>query len=194
MRRYDILACALVIVTGLVWFAAAEVVYDGSLMEDPFLRSGMFAQLYVPLATMYLIKAISGEGRGPRVLAWLSSFLVFWIMIAIDVWVTHYKPDCDYCCIPANECLMTGTVGAAIMTVLASVSDVLAMHWIRKIACPFARMGVFRRAIRLVGTVLLTWILSMLTGWVLYAVVSTVRLLVVRKPTSYVLRLTSLSQ
>ena len=178
MRWYDIIACAFVIVIGLVWFAAAEVVYDGSLMEDPFLRSGMFAQYYVPLATMYLIKAIGGEGRSARFVAWLTSFLVFLAMIAIDVWVTHYKPNCDYCCIPASECLMMESVGAAIMTVSASVSDVLAMHWLRKITHPLARQGFCRRAIRIVGTVLLTWLLFMLTGLVLYAIVGTIRLFV----------------
>ena len=176
VRRYDILACAFVIVTGLVWFAAAEVVYDGSLMEDPFLRSGMLAQLYVPLATMYLIKAVCGEGRGARIAAWLSSFLVLWAMIAVDVWVTHYKPDCDYCCIPAHECLVMESVGAVVLTVAASVSDVLAMCWIRKAACPIARLGFFRRAIRLVSTALLTWLLFMLTHWVLCAIVGIVRL------------------
>ena len=178
VRRYDILACAFVIVTGLLWFVAAEVAYEGSLMEDPFLRSGMLAQYYVPLMTMYLIKAINGDGRGARVVAWLSSFFVFWVMIAIDVWVTHYKPNCDYCCIPANECLMMGSVGAVVMTVLASVSDVLVMHWIRKTTCPFARLGFLRKAIRLVGTVVITWLLFILTGWVLYAIVSTIRLFV----------------
>ena len=178
MRGYDIIACAFVIVIGLVWFAAAEVVYDGSLMEDPFLRSGMFAQFYVPLATMYLIKAIRGEGWGARVVACLSSFWVFWVMIAIDVWVTHYKPNCDYCCIPANECLMMESVGAAVMTMLANISDVIAMQWIGKISCPFARMGFLRRAIRLVGTVLLTWLLFGLTGWVLSAIVSVIRVFV----------------
>ena len=35
MRKYDIVACVAIIILGLGWFAAAEVVYDGSLMEDP---------------------------------------------------------------------------------------------------------------------------------------------------------------
>ena len=99
-------------------------------------------------------------------------------MIAIDVWVTHYKPNCDYCCIPANECLMMESVGVAVMTMLANVSDVIAMHWIRKISCPFARRGFLRRVIRLIGTVLLTWLLFWLTGWVLSAIVSAIRVFV----------------
>lgn len=175
MRRHDILACTFVMVLGLAWFAAAEAVYDGSLMENPFLRSGMLAQYYVPLATMYLVKAVGGEGWRPRVFAWLSSFSVLWAMIAVDVWVTHYKPNCDYCCIPANECLLMESVGAVALTVLAGVSDVLALHWTRKTACQFARLRFFRRAIRVAGTVLLTWLLFMLTGWALHAIACVVR-------------------
>ena len=163
MRRYDILACTFVIAVGLVWFAAAEIVYDGSLMEDPFLRSGLFAEFYVPLATMYLIKAIGGEKWTSRVVAWLSSFLVLWAMIVVDVWVIHYKPNCDYCCIPANECLLMRSVAVAILTALASVSDVLAMHWIKGVTHPLARHVFCRRAMRLVGTVLITWLLFMTT-------------------------------
>ena len=178
MKRYDILACAFVIVVGFVWFAAAEIVYDGSLMEDPFLRSGMFAQYYVPIATMYLIKVISGERRGSRVVAWLSSFLVFWVMIAIDVGVTHYKPNCDYCCIPANECLMMESVFAIVMTASASVSDGLVMCWLRNVVHPIALQWFCRRAIRVIGTVLLTWLLFVLIYWVLYAISSMIRLFV----------------
>ena len=167
MRKHDVIACAFVIVVGLAWFAAAEVVYDGSLMEDPFLRCGMLAELYVPLATMYLIKVIGGEGRCSRAVAWLSSFLALWAMIVVDVWVTHYKPNCDYCCIPANECLLMESVGAAALTALASVSDVLAMHWTRGMSHPLARHGFCRRALRLAGTVLVTWLLFMATGAVI---------------------------
>ena len=39
MRPYDAIACTLVIAVGIAWFVAAEVVYDGSLMEDPFWRT-----------------------------------------------------------------------------------------------------------------------------------------------------------
>ena len=174
VRRYDVIACAFVIVIGLVWFVAAEVAYDGSLMEDPFLRSGVFAQYYVPLAAMYLIKAIGGESWGSRVVAWLSSFLVLWATIAADVWVTHYKPNCDYCCIPANECFIMESVGAVVATVSISVSDVLTMRWIRKIAHPMARQWFIRRAIRLVCTVLFTLLFFVLT----YTIASTIRLFV----------------
>ena len=70
---------------------------------------------------------------------------------------------------------MMESVGAAVMTVFANVSDVLVLHWIRKISCPFARRGFLRRVIRLIGTVLLTWLLFWLTGWVLSAIGSAIR-------------------
>jgi len=175
VRQCDILACVFAIVTGLVWFAAAEVVYDGSLMEDPFLRSGMFAQYYVPLATMYLVKVIRGEKRGTGVIAWLLSFLVLWAMIAVDVWVTHFKPNCDYCCIPSNECLMMESVAAIIITALTCIADVFCLRLMRKVMFALAGLWIVRRTMRVAGTALLTWLLCMLSYWVVYITGRTIR-------------------
>ena len=170
MRKYDMLACVAIIILGLGWFVAAEVVYDGSLMEDPFLRSGMLAQLYVPLATLYFVKAVKGEGRGTAIVAWLLSFLVFWGMTAVDVWVTHFKPNCDICCIPAEHCFMVESIAATIITLLASISDVVSLRLLVKIKHPLARQWFVRRALRLVGTVLLTVLSCVVTYWVLFVV------------------------
>ena len=170
MRKYDIVACAAIIILGLGWFAAAEVVYDGSLMEDPFLRSGMLAQLYVPLATMYLVKAARGEGRGTAIVAWLLSFLVLWGMTAVDVWVTHFKPNCDICCIPAEKCFMVESMAAIIVTLLAGISDVVILRLLVKIRHPLARQWFVRRALRLVGTVLLALLSCVVTYWVVFVV------------------------
>lgn len=170
MRRYDILVCTFVIAIGLVWFTAAEVVYDGSLMENPFLRSGMFAQCYVPLATMYLVKVIRGEGLGARVVAWMASFMLFWAMIAVDVWVTHFKPNCDICHIPAKECFIMESVMAMIITAVASVSDVISIRLTRMVRPPIVGCWFVRRALRVVGTVLIAWFLSVIAYWVLYVI------------------------
>ena len=166
--KLDIIACLLLIVIGLAWFAAAEVAYDGSLMEDPFLRSGMLAMWYVPLATMYLVKAIRGDGRATAILAGLLSFLVLWAMIAVDVWVTHYKPDCDICHIPANECFAMESIAALIVIVLVGISDVISARMVKKVKWPIARWWLVRRVIRLVGTCLLTLLSCVLTYWILY--------------------------
>ena len=164
----DTIACSLLIMIGFAWFAVAEVAYDGSLMEDPFLRSGMFAMWYVPLATMYLVKAIKGEGRAAGALAGLLAFLAFWAMIAIDVWVTHYKPNCDICHIPAQECFAMESIMALVVTVLASFSDVVSARMVRKTRHPIARFWLVRRAMRIVGTVLLTLLSCVLTYWIVY--------------------------
>ena len=167
-RKLDMIACSLLITIGLAWFAVAEVAYDGSRMEDPFLRSGMLAMWYVPLATMYLAKAIRGDGRAVGALAGLLAFLVFWAMIAVDVWVTHYKPNCDICHIPAQECFAMESIVAFVVTVFACFSDVVSARMVRKVRHPIARFWLVRRAMRIAGTVLLTGFSCVLTYWILY--------------------------
>ena len=166
--KLDIIACSLLIVIGLAWFVAAEVVYDGSRMEDPFLRSGVLAMWYVPLATMYLVKAIRRNRRTTALLAGMSSFLVLWAMIVVDVWVTHYKPNCDICHIPAKECFAMESIAALIVIVLVDISDVISARMVRKARHPIARLWLVRRVMRLAGTVLLTLLSCVLTYWILY--------------------------
>ena len=159
MRKNDIIACSLLVSLGMVWFVAAEVVYDGSLMEDPFLRSGMLALWYVPLAAMYLVKAAKGESRKIAVFAWLLAFLTMLAMTTADVLVTHYKPNSDHCCIPVGEDFALGAFGALVSSGLFSISDVLVMRCVRKIVHPMARQWFVRRAMRLCGTILLVVLL-----------------------------------
>ena len=170
IRKYDRTACALVIAVGLAWFAAAEVVYDGSLMENQFLRSGMLATWYVPLAAMYLVKSVSGEGRRGAVLAWLSAFGVMSAMVAVDVLVTHYKPDSDHCCIPVGTDFACGLLCSFIFTAIIAVSDSIAMRWVRGCGRPVAKPWIVRRAMRLGGAVLFTVLLMLLVNGVFTAI------------------------
>lgn len=176
MKKLDIAICALTVVLGLAWFAGAEVVYDGSLMENQFWRSGMFAMFYVPPATMYLVKAFRGEGRATAVVATTLAFLALWAMIAVDVWVTHFKPNCDYCCEPAGECFIMESIMAGIVTAIVGFSDVVSLRILRKIKYPFAKIWIVRRAMRLAGMIFCTCILCVVTYWVLYGVLRIVRL------------------
>ena len=162
----DVTACALPIVVGLAWFAAAEVVYDGSLMENQFLRSGMLATWYVPLAVMYLVKSVSGEARRGVILAWLSAFGVMSAMVAVDVLVTHYKPDSDHCCIPVETDFACGLLGSFIFTAIMAFSDSIAKHWMRGGRRPVAKPWIVRRAMRLGVTVLFTVLLALLVNGV----------------------------
>ncbi|MBO7619518.1 MAG: hypothetical protein J6T06_03335 [Victivallales bacterium] len=168
VRKLDMTVCSVLIVIGLVWFAAAEAVYDGSLMEDPFLRSGMFATVYVPLATMYLAKAIRGDRRATAIIAGLLAFLVLWAMIAVDVWVTHYKPNCDICHIPAKECFATESIAAAIVIALVGISDVISARMVRAVTWSVAGFWLVRRIMRVAGMVLFTLLSCVLTYWILY--------------------------
>lgn len=170
MRTFDKLVCAQIIVVGILWFLAAEFVYDGSLMEDPFLRSGMAATYYVPLATLYLVKAARGEGRRASVIAGVWTFLVLEAMMAVDVWTRHFKPDCDICHIPAGECWTMETVGAAIVTVLVVFSDAWSLRLIGKIRHPLANFWLARRALRVVVTLVLTCLSFAATWAALYVV------------------------
>lgn len=175
MRPYDAIACTLVIAVGIAWFVAAEVVYDGSLMEDPFWRSGMFALYYVPLATIYLLKATRGECRGISIIAWLLAFLVLSAMMTADILVTHYKPNCDYCCIPVDEDFMMQIPGALVFTGLFSASDVVALRLLRKVKHPFARQWLLRRTMRVLGAIMLTCLSWVLLSGVLLMVGRLVR-------------------
>jgi hypothetical protein len=170
MRKYDMAACALVIAVGLAWFAAAEVVYDGSLMEDPFLRSGMFATWYVPPAAMYLVKCVSGEGRGSAVLAWLVALGVMSAMMSVDVLVTHYKPDSDHCCIPVGTDFAYSIFFSFVFTGIIAVSDSFVLSWMRSARLPIAKRGGVRRALRLGGTVLFAVFLALLVNGVFIAI------------------------
>ena len=175
MRKYDILACSLLILIGSAWFAAAEIVYDGSLMEDPFLRSGMFAEYYVPLAAMYLLKAIKGERRGVTVAAWILAFLTLSAMMTVDILVTHYKPNSDHCCIPVGEDFAMSISFALIFSVIICVSDATARRLERKIGHPLARPWIVRRAIRFAGTLLLAALFILLLSGVFHAIGRIVR-------------------
>lgn len=178
MRTFDKLICAQIFVIGILWFLAAEFVYDGSLMEDPFLRSGMAAMYYVPLATLYLVKTARGEGRRTSVIAGVWVFLVQVAMIAVNVWTTHFKPDCDVCHMPAGECFAMETVVAAIFTALVVFSDVWAMRLITKIRHPLANFWLARRILRVVATFVLTCISFVVTLAALYVVLRIVWLVV----------------
>ncbi|MBO7687056.1 MAG: hypothetical protein J6V72_11765 [Kiritimatiellae bacterium] len=166
MRKYDRTACALVIAVGLAWFAAAEIVYDGSLMENPFLRSGMLATWYVPPAAMYLVKCVSAEGRGSAVLAWLAAFGVMSAMVSVDVLVTHYKPDSDHCCIPVGTDFACSLLCSLIFTAIIAVSDSITMRWMRGCGQPVAKPWIVRRAMRLGGAVLFTVLFTLLMNGV----------------------------
>lgn len=170
MKKLDIAICALVIALGLVWFAAAEVVYDGSLMENPFWRSGMLAVWYVPIATMYLTKSAMGDGGVSAVIASAMAFLVFWAMIAVDVWVTHFKPDSDYCCIPASECFLMESISAMIIVALAGFADIVSSRLVKRIRHPIARWWLVRRVMRVIGMFLITCLFCVVAYWILYVV------------------------
>ena len=164
MRVYDKIACALVFVVGMLWFVAAEVVYDGSLMEDPLWRSGMFALWYVPLATMYWVKVACGESRRDAALAWLAAFLVMSAMMSADVLVTHYKPNSDHRCIPVGTDFACSILDSFVFTMIVAVSDSLVLRWLRKNRHPILMRWLIRRVIRLGGTilfvVLLLWLMN----------------------------------
>ena len=168
MKKLDIAICALTVVLGLTWFAGAEVVYDGSWMEDPFWRNGMFAMFYVPPATMYLVKAFRGEGRATAVVATTLAFLVLWGMNAVDVWVTHFKPNSDYCCIPASECLTTESIVDVIAMASVGLSDIVSMRIVRKIRHACAKQWIVRRVMRLAGMIFCTCSLCVVAFWILY--------------------------
>ena len=170
MKKLDVAICALTVVLGLAWFAAAEVVYDGSLMEGPFWRSGMLAMFYVPPATMYLVKAVMGEGRATAVVATMLAFLVLWGMIAVDVWVTHFKPNSDYCCIPAGECLMTRSITTMILMTIIGFSDVVSLRIVRNMKHSLLRLWIVRRVMRVTGMILCAWFLCVVTYWILHEV------------------------
>ena len=172
LRNYDIASCLAVIFVGVAWFIGAEIAYDGgSPMENQLLRFGMFATLYVPLATMYLAKVVNSGRRGAAVIAGVLSFAVLWAMIAIDVWVTHFKPGCDVCCTPASECFTTESIVALIVTALVGFSDVVVMRVLRKVKHPITGFWIARRTMRVAGTVLLTCLSCVVTFWGLYAIV-----------------------
>lgn len=168
MKKLDIAICALTVVLGLAWFAGAEVVYDGSLMENQFWSSGMFAMFYVPPATMYLVKAVRGEGCATAVVATTLAFLVFWCMIAVNVWVTHFKPNCDYCCEPAGSCFIVESIMAVIVMAIVGFSDVVSLRIVRKMNHPFAKQWIVRRVMRLAGMIFCTCILCVVTYWILH--------------------------
>ena len=174
-RIHDIFACSLLILIGIAWFVAAEIVYDGSLMEDAFLRSGMFAEYYVPLAAMYLLKAIKGERRGVAVAAWILAFLTLSAMMTVDILVTHYKPNSDHCCIPVGDDFAMSVFGALIISAIICVSDAIARRLVRKIEHPLVRLWVVRRTMRFAGTLLLAVAFILLAGGVFDAIGRVVR-------------------
>ena len=170
MRVCDKIICALVFVVGILWFVAAEVVYDGSLMENPFWRSGMLALWYVPLATMYWVKSAWGESRKVDTLAWLASFLVLSAMMSADVLVTHYKPNSDHRCIPVGTDFASSLLGSFVFSIIVTVSDLLVLCWLRKHRHPVLMQWFIRRTIRLGGTMLFVVLLVLLVNGVFFVI------------------------
>lgn len=168
MKIRDRVICALLIAVGLVWFAAAEINYDGSMRENAFVQSGMLAMTYVPLATLYLVKSIGGAGRKTDIMAGVLMFLMLWTMAAVDVWVTHFKPNCDYCHQPAGQCFAMDTIGALILTVLVCLSDAVSARLVRRVKHPIGRVWIVRRTLRVGGTLALTALLHALVYLILY--------------------------
>lgn len=163
MKKCDIAVCILTILVGVAWFAAAEIVYDGSTMEDPFWRSGMLAQFYVPLATMYLVKSIKGDSAKVAVCAGFAAFFALMAMVAVDIWVTHYKPNCDYCHIELGECAIMSSATAFIYIFSVSVADAISARLLGKLKHPVLRFYVVRRFLRLLATMVLTCVAGVAT-------------------------------
>lgn len=176
MRRGDAIACGMMMVLGAVWFAAAEAAYDGSGMENGLVQSGMLAVWYLPVAAMYLVKALRGEGRGAAIAAWAASFLTFGTMIAVNVWVTHFKPNTDHCHIPADQCLILELVIALLITGSTSVADRLSLGLLRKWKSRYVQLWLARRVLRLAGTMVLAVLLSITTVWALATIVGVIKL------------------
>lgn len=166
MRKCDIAVCIMTILIGVAWFAAAEIVYDGSMMEDPFLRSGMLAQFYVPLATMYLIKAIKGNSAAVTVCAAFAAFFAFMAMEAVNIWVTHYKPGCDHCHLELGECATASSLMAFIYIFSVSVSDAISARLVGKMKFPIMRLFVVRRFLRLLAMLVFTCVTCVATYFI----------------------------
>lgn len=170
MRRYDVVACVLAILLLLAWAAVshvAQVFYSVSFAESPLLRCGDCAYFLLPFAAMYLVKAVKGEGLGSAIAAGMLSFAVFFALMSLDIWFPDFHPYCDE---SSGHLLLNAILGIS-LAVSAGVSDALVLRCLRKLPCSSARQWFVRRAIRVIGTMLLAGILTLLLCFLISRVV-----------------------
>ena len=96
MKRLDLWLAAMLALTCFAWFALYEVYYDGAPMSAIPALGGLFVIL-LPMFTVYLAKELMRYRRWSFLLAWLLSFVAFSLIVAANILVEHYKPNCDRC-------------------------------------------------------------------------------------------------